>query len=106
MNQQVLIRALNLLAFRLVQYSTGDDQDSLKVPASPLDNLGEVIALGHLDLAHVDQDKVRSLGQSEAQAKLFKVGAEDISSLLVGLDLILKESLLSGEFQALGDGLL
>jgi hypothetical protein len=102
MNQQVLqVKFVISIPNRL------DEQHrSLEIPASSLDDLGEIISLGHLDLAHVDQDKVRPLRQGEAQSELLKVGTEDVSSLLVSLDLVWEESLLIGEFETLGDGFL
>jgi hypothetical protein len=102
MNQQVLqVKFVISIPNRL------DEQHrSLEIPASSLDDLGEIISLGHLDLAHVDQDKVRPLRQGEAQSELLKVGTEDVSSLLVSLDLVREESLLVGEFETLGDGFL
>jgi hypothetical protein len=102
MNQQVLqVKFVISIPNRL------DEQHrSLEIPASSLDDLGEIISLGHLDLAHVDQDKVRPLGQGEAQSELLKVGTENVSSLLVSLDLVREEALLIGEFETLGDGFL
>lgn len=79
---------------------------SLEIPASPLDDLWEIIPLGHLDLAHINEHKVTSLRQSKAQSELFKVRTEDVSSRLVRLDLVLEELLLLGQLETLGDGFL
>ena len=79
---------------------------SLKVSSSALDDLGEVKALGHLDLAHIHQNKVASLRQGEAQTELLKIRAEHIPSLLVSFDLILEEGLLVGQLKTLGNSFL
>jgi hypothetical protein len=101
-NQQVL-----QVNFDISMPKSLDEQyRSLEIPASSLDDLGEIISLGHLDLAHVDQDKVGPLRQGETQSELLKVGTEDVSSLLVSLNLVREESLLIGEFETLGDGFL